>query len=214
MKKLYTTILAALLGTSAMMAEEGTFSFIHNGEVVPNGSTVTVSEVEMEDLGDNMLVFEMQSGLYIRNNESSDQKLTLLATGIDNFESIQVCPDGNCRPWINGTVEAGFKNAVAAGEQVSPEIHVSSVDFTGNTNFNYKGSIKVRAYCTYDEEDFTEITLVFDSSASSLDKVKKNDQKLEIFNICGRMIGNSAEGLKKGIYIFRQGDVSRKVVIK
>lgn len=213
MKKLYATILAAMLGTGAMMAEEGTFSFIHNGEVVPSGSTVTVTEMTTEDFGGGMYAFEMQSGLYIRNNESSAQKLSVIATGIDNFTEIQVCPDGNCRPWSNGVVEATFKNSVPAGEQVSPEIHMSHLDFSGNTSFTFKGSITVRAYSTYDEEDFTEITLVFDNSASSLNQVN-NNQKLEVFNICGRMIANSAEGLKKGIYIFRQGGVSRKVVIK
>lgn len=213
MKKLYTTILATLMGTSVMFAEEGTFSFIRNGEIVPNGSTVVVSEVEAEDWGDGMFSFEMQSGLFIRNNETSDQKLTVLATGIENYNEIQVCPDGNCRPWSDGIVEASFKNAVAAGEQVSPEIHMSHLDFSGSSSFSFKGSLTVRAYCTYDEEDYTEITLVFDTSASNINIVK-NPKKLEIFNICGRMVGNSAEGLQKGIYIFRQGDVSRKVVIK
>jgi len=214
MKKFYSTILASLLGTAALMAEEGTFTFIHNGEVVANGSTLTISEVHCTDLGDDMKIWEMPANLYVRNNEESAQKLTLLGTGIENFNDIQICPDGNCLPWnTDGTLTASFKNAIPAGENADTGIHVSYYDFENLTTFNYKASITLRAYCTLDPEDFTEITLVFDSNASSLSKVEANND-LEIYNICGRMIGKSAKGLKTGIYIFRQGGVSRKVVIK
>jgi len=212
MKKLYTTILASMLGTAALMADEGTFSFIRNGEVVPNGSTVTVSEMEVQDYGGGMAAYDMKSGLYIRNNEETAQKLSILATGIENYEDIQVCPDGNCIPWSDGVISANFANPIPAGGTGDAGIHIGYFD-TDGVGFSFKGSIKVRAYCTLDEEDFTEITLIFDSSASSLSKVESG-KKLEIFNICGKMIGNNANGLKKGIYIFRQGDVSRKVVIK
>lgn len=212
MKKLYTTILASMLGTAALMADEGTFSFVRNGAVVPNGSTVTITEVEVQDFGDNMFAYDMQSGLFIHNNEETAQKLSIKATGIENYEDIQVCPDGNCLPWSNGVIEADFKNPIPADGLGDAGIHIGYMDMEGK-GFSFKGSITVRAYCSLDDEDFTEITLVFDSSASSLSKVKSS-QKLEVFNICGRLVGNSATGLKKGIYIFRQGDVSRKVVIK
>lgn len=213
MKKFYATILATLLGTTAMMAEDSTFSFVINGEVITNGSTITLSEYHLsQDLGD-MKIWEMPTNLFIRNCSEFNEDLSILVTGIDNYQDVQVCPDGNCRPWNDNTINAKFTNKVDAGDQVDAGIHVSYMDFENLSSFNYKSTITVRAYCTNDEDDFTQITINFDTNASSLNTVGSK-QPIEVFNLCGKKIAESVNGLKKGIYIFRQGGTSRKVVIK
>lgn len=213
MKKLYATICAALLGTSAMMAEEGTFSFVHNGEVVPNGGTVTLTDVELEtDLGD-IKVWEMKAGLYVRNNSNAAERLGILATGVDNYNDIQVCPDGSCRPWSNGVVDVEFKEAVAAGALADTEIHTSFFDFTGNGPAAGTSTITVKAYCPLDPDDCTTVTLVFDTTKSSLVKVEQ-PVKVEVFNLCGKKIADTTTGLTQGIYIIRKNGTSHKVTIK
>jgi len=213
MKHLYTTILTLALATSSMMAEEGTFSFVRNGEVIPNGSTITLSEVHCEDLGD-MKIWEMPSNLGVKNNEASAQALSLLCTAVENITSdVSVCPDGNCRSWVNGTILADFNLPIAAGATADCQIHVSYTDFEYLPTFSYRSVMKVKAYCTLDEEDFTEITVIFDTSASKLNQLETSTHA-EVFNLCGKKIADTTAGLKKGMYIIRQNGVSRKVIIK
>lgn len=190
--------------------------FTFNGEIVPTGSTVTVSEYELAEAMEGVMnIFEMQSGLAIKNVSGGDDKVSLHAIGIENFLDIQICPDGNCRPWIDGEITADFKDKIPAGESADCSIHVSYMDMTCSETLNYKGSVKLEAYSYYDEEDITSITLVFDTSASGsgIKKVKA-DKKCEVFNLCGKKIADSTTGLTKGIYIIKQNGTSRKVVIK
>lgn len=214
MKKLFTTILAAMLGATTLMAQEedSSFSFYRNGELVPNGSTITIYEYEVEiDLGISAII-EMQSGLTVKNNLDSKGSLSIIANGIDNYEKIQVCPGGNCIPWgADGTITSS-RIDVAAEEEIDPQVHLG-----GNfeTPFTFTGSITLTACDYYDDEDATTITVVFDTNGSSIKGIK-NDKatKCEVFNLCGKKIANSTAGLNKGVYIVKQNGTSRKVVIK
>lgn len=213
MKNFFTTIFATALCATSLMAQEdeGSFSFYRNGQLVPNGSTVTISEYEAFDLG-GIVIVEMSSGLTIKNNLDSEASLQISATGIDNFSSIQVCPGGNCIPWNNDGMITSQRIKIAAEAETDPQCHISG-DFPAP--FSYTGSITLTVCDYYDDEDCSTITVVFDTNGNSIKGVK-NDKalKCEVFNLCGKKIANSTSGLNKGVYIIKQNGTSRKIVIK
>lgn len=213
MKKLFTTIFAALLGATTMFAqeEENSYSFYRNGQLVPNGSTITITEYEtVLDLGDVVFV-EMPSDLKIKNNLDSEGSMVIKAVGIDNFASIMVCPGGNCIPWSNGSITSA-RIKIAGEAEEDPQCHISG-DFA--SPFTYTGSLTLTVCDYFDDEDYSTITVIFDTTGSSIKDVKADkDIKCEVFNLCGKKIANSTNGLSKGVYIIKQNGSSRKVVIK
>lgn len=213
MKKLFTTIFAALLGATTMFAqdEENSYSFYRNGQLVPNGSTITITEFEtVLDLGDVVFV-EMPSDLKIKNNLDSEGSMIIKAVGIDNFASIMVCPGGNCIPWSNGSITSS-RIKIAAEAEEDPQCHISG-DFAAP--FAYTGSLTLTVCDYFDDEDYSTITVIFDTTGSGIKDVKADkDTKCEVFNLCGKKIANSTNGLSKGVYIIKQHGTSRKVVIK
>lgn len=217
MKKLYATILASLLGSAALMAQS-TVVFVHNGEVVPNGGTVTVTEVEKEvfdypEWGISFTDYKMESGIYLKNTSSMPTQVVVSAVGLDNYDPISVCAGGSCIPWDkNGNIKTEAFSIPANGE-VSSEIHAGKTDEDGS-GFSLKGSLKVKVAVAGNENNASEITIIFDSSASALSAVANDNAKVEVFNLCGKKIANSTIGLNKGVYIIRQGKVSRKITIK
>jgi hypothetical protein len=79
MKKFFT-LCAALLSTAATFAQESTtFSFLQNGTVVANGSTVVASEIEIgasvPGLGDYCYI---NSHVSLKNN--TDQAVPVMIT--------------------------------------------------------------------------------------------------------------------------------------
>lgn len=213
MKKIFTTILAALIGSTALMAQEEdtSFSFYRNGELVPNGSTVTITEFKVEEDFGVMALIEMNSGITVRNNYEGKGNVIISATGISNYESIQVCPGGNCIPWrADGTIVSAAIEIESEGE-IDPQCHISGMF---PAPFSYIGSITITAADYFDDEDATTITVVFDTTGSSIKGVKSDKSKCEVFNLCGKKIANSTVGLGKGIYIVKQNGTSRKMVIK
>lgn len=213
MKKIFTTIFAALLGATTLMAqeEEGSFSFYRNGQLVPNGSTVVISEYESIDLGD-FAIIEMQSGITVKNNLEDEASMLISATGVDNYENIQVCPGGNCIPWSsNGTIVSS-RIRMAGNEEVNPQVHLGG---QYPIPFTYTGTITLTVSDYFDDEDASTITVVFDSTGNNIKGVKSDkESKCEVYNLCGKMIANSTTGLNKGVYIVKQNGTSRKIVIK
>ena len=209
MKKFYSTILAILFCSSALMAqEETTFAFMFGNEVIPNGSTFTVSEYE----GDDFIV-EMQARIYIKNISEDASMLSLKCIGKENYKDIEFCPNGNCMSWMNNTeLTTTYNDAVPAGgtvEQGNNWLHAQLIDTK-----SYKGSVELRAYCTLDPDDCAYIAVVFDTDAQGINKVTNDNNKMEVYNLCGKKIAESTMGLTKGIYIIKQNGTSRKVVIK
>lgn len=73
-------------------------------------------------------------------------------------------------------------------------------------------------------EDDTEADEATDEAESETADVDANSpanlrgmavsKETEIYNLCGKMIATSTIGLTKGVYIIKQGNTSRKVVIR
>ena len=210
MKKFYSTILAILLCSSALMAqEETTFAFMLGDEIIPNGGTVTISEYSDFDF-----MIEMQAPVYIKNVSEDASKLSLTCVGKENYKDIEFCPNGNCMAWPSdgNEITTNYKDAVLPGstvEQGKNWLHAMVFD-----SKSFKGSVELKAYCTLDPDDCTTITVVFDTDAQGINKVTNDNNKMEVYNLCGKKIAESTMGLTKGIYIIKQNGTSRKVVIK
>lgn len=208
MKKFYSTILAILFCSSALMAqEETTFAFMFGNEVIPNGSTFTVSESEGDDFA-----LEMHAHIYVKNISEDASQLSLKCIGKENYNDIAFCPNNNCLPWSSNEITTNYSNAIAPGatvEEGSDWLHVLTFDTK-----SFKGSVELKAYCTLDPDDCTSITVVFDTDAQGINKVTNDNNKMEVYNLCGKKIAESTMGLTKGIYIIKQNGTSRKVVIK
>ncbi len=210
MKKFYSTILAILFCSSALLAqEETTFAFMLGDEVIPNGGTVTISEYSDFDF-----MIEMQAPVYIKNVSEDASKLSLTCVGKENYKDIEFCPNGNCMAWPSdgNEITTNYKDAVLPGstvEQGKNWLHAMAFDTK-----SFKGSVELKAYCTLDPDDCTTITVVFDTDAQGINKVTNDNNKMEVYNLCGKKIAESTIGLTKGIYIIKQNGTSRKVVIK
>lgn len=212
MKKIYASIFATLLGATMAFAqeEEHTLNFVYQGEVVANGATITVTEVEtIEIIPGTIWMNEMDPKLQVINNEDSKVKATMECEGILNYESVEFCW-GQCYAWGNNTKLSNTID-VEANETKVAQVHVA--ENCAPQDFVINSSVKLTLYPALDPEDVVTLTLVFDSSSSSVKEVTK-DKQMEVFNLCGKKVGNSTIGLSKGIYIIRQGGTSRKVTIK
>ena len=212
MRKLYSTILALLCGSSVIMAQEETsFVFMHGKEVIPNGGTITVSEYEDYDF-----MIEMSAPVYVKNISEDASKLSLTCLGLENYNpSIEFCPNGNCMAWPSegNELTTTYKEDVTPGGTVEEGKNwLHALVFDTKT---FKGSVQLKAYCTLDPDDCATITVVFDTEAQGINKVTADASKaVEVYNLCGKKIAESTSGLTKGIYIIKQNGTSRKVVIK
>lgn len=234
MKKLFTSITVALLGASAVYAQNASsFAFTYKGETVANGATIVITEYGIADgteAGDG--IFAMHAPIQVKNASSKAAKLSLFCAGKENYEysneegsffaTVQFCPNGNCQPWTDEAMLSTTYDAAIAAGAVADEsdwIHVSIMSDDPNAAWTYKASVELKAVNADNESDCATITVVFDTNEGVNGGVQRlhsfaTDSKVEIFNLCGKMVANSTAGLTKGIYIVKQNGASRKVVIK
>ena len=214
MKKLYATIIAAMLGSTALMAQdEHALSFVRDGQVLADGATVTVSEPEyIEIIPGMMYILEMDPKLSVRNNESYTTQATIDCTGVGaNYREIEFCW-GQCKAWeetefLTSTIEMG-KNA-----EMVAFIHIGGKQLSSKDFSITDAAVNLKLYPAIDPDDFVTLTLRFDTTGAGI-KGTQSDQKVEVFNLCGRKISDSATSLPTGVYIIRTNGQSRKVVIK
>lgn len=219
MKKIYATILAGMLCTTAMFAqEEEDHGFYFQQKVgdeyvdLANGATLTISEVSYSELVPGVLcIEEMDPNLYVVNNMGYSTKATMECDGILNYHEIEFC-FGQCIEWRE-TPHLSQEQTIPATAPFKAFIHIGGKNCP-NKDFSVNASVKLTLYPSADSEDVVTLTLVFDTNASGVKDVNKDSHKLEVFNLCGKKIANSTEGLAKGVYIVRQDGTSRKVTIR
>lgn len=220
MKKLYATIFASLFCSAAIMAqEEHSLSFVQNNQVLANGATVTVSEVEYEDytdfaelVGGNYGV-EMNPRLSVRNNENMKVTAVMECDAIgENYQLIEFCFGDNCISWDDKTHIFNSK-AIEAGQDFIAMIHIGGI-FINEKNFSVSdATVKLTLYPATDPDDKVTLTLVFDTNNAS-NPALREQKSVEVYNLCGKQVATSTVGLPKGIYIVRHNGVSRKMTIK
>ncbi len=219
MKKLYATIFASLFCSAAIMAqEEHSLVFVQNDQVLANGATLTISDVEYEDctefaefVGGNYGV-EMNPRISVRNNEATKVSAVMDCDGIGaNYKLIEFC-FGNCYAWGDET-HLSSTQSINAGKDLLAMIHIGGI-YIDEKNFSVSdASVKLTLYPATDPDDKVTLTLVFDTTDASTHAIKEQ-KSIEVYNLCGKQVATSTVGLPKGIYIVRHNGVSRKMTIK
>lgn len=212
MKKFYATILATLFSCGAMLAQnDHTLNFVQNGQVLADGATVTVSEIEYIDLGDCYIV-EMNPNLIVRNNSNTALQATMDCDGIGaNYRDIEFC-FGACVSW-GITPHLSNTNTIEKNSDFPTFIHIGGI-YVDEKNYTISDAgVKLTLYPESNPQDCVTLNLLFDTTGAGVKDIK--DQKaIEVYNLCGKKIGTSTTGLSTGVYIIKQGNSSRKVVIK
>lgn len=114
MHKIYTFAFGLLISCAAASAQtDDTFQFVTaDGTVVPDGSTITVTTAEEDEL---LGKIEMKSGLYVKyNGESGGAYLSVAYSVSAPNGEVQLCFPINCST-IAGTGETGV-GAIKAGD--------------------------------------------------------------------------------------------------
>ncbi len=141
---------------------ETTFVFMSNDDtIIPNGSTITISEYEDFDF-----MIEMQAAIYVKNVSEDASKLSLTCVGKDNYKNIEFCPNGNCMAWPSegNELTTNYIDALLAGgtvEQGKNWLHAMAFD-----SKSFRGVVELNAYCTDNTDDCATITVIFDTDAS------------------------------------------------
>ena len=223
MKKIYTTLLAAIAGTSMMMAADGTptFSFVRNGEVIADGTTLKVADYEVteQSIGTfSLYIFEMDPKISVRNNTGTDTKAIIDCEAVSgNYSAIEFCW-GNCYPWGTSTkLSSDGVTPVPANSDVAAQIHISNTSMTSRDDAivaTDNATVKLSLYESGAADKAVTLTLVFDTSASGISAVSTDSQDIEVYNLCGKRVADSLSGLTHGVYIVKTGSVSKKVIIK
>ena len=66
------------------------------------------------------------------------------------------------------------------------------------------------------ESDFEDLDKIFNPEMSGVSEITVDEQEypVEVYNLNGVKVGNSTDGLTKGLYIVRKGGVASKVIVK
>ena len=108
MKKIYTLIAALAFVAGSFAQTDNTFEFVDkDGNVVPDGSTITVNEVYEDEWG----VSQIKTGLYVISHSSNKEAvgLTFNLSKMDNG-NLSVCFPSNC---INYDAVGTYDNKTA-----------------------------------------------------------------------------------------------------
>lgn len=222
MKKLFTLCISLFMGCVAMNAQS--FSFVdENGNVIENGSTLTMDKVEYKD----DLVFNPDgtyeivktpmiplSGVYIKNNasESLSCKVSYDVTVLPNG-SFAACCAGNCTvvPDNNGNMFIIEKNADAGAGK--------SIDISTDTEWVPSGeagtcTVKIMVQGSKSMLPDSEITVnfVYDGT-SGIDGIQNNANNKIVarYSIDGQLL----DAPQKGINILKYSDGRiEKVIVK
>lgn len=111
---------AAMLAATAYAEVDPTFVFTDaNGNVIPNGSTITVTESEFVDDGDEGY-YQIPSGVYVKNttNEDMGADAVISVSRLDNGAASCCFPE-NCLTFSATGAERNATSKIGAGESKS-----------------------------------------------------------------------------------------------
>lgn len=117
MKK-FLLLIAIVLTSMTMLAQADYFEFVDkDGNVVPDGTTLTLTEVTTEEDVFGEVTYTMYSNLYVRNKTSETRylRINMFIERIDNGV-YQLCFPSACRPYYDVTNIVTEGGPVAANE--------------------------------------------------------------------------------------------------
>jgi hypothetical protein len=170
MKKFFT-LCAALLSTAATFAQESTtFSFVHDGQVVTNGSTLNITSADYNAIPAGDITFyspQYNPHLYAKNNTNSEVTLVATIEAIVNDENgvyVGICAGGDCFT-LTATMQSTSKTTtLAPGATLDLEIEAKGTATTQLSDVlafenSHNSSTRVSLQVAGSTTDVTTITL-------------------------------------------------------
>lgn len=223
MKKFYLFALAFALGTQVSLAQDAedvddTFCFVKaDASVVENGSTVTLTELTVEDDGFGDVNRMMKSGLFVHNNYGdANLKVKYNIRRIDNG-NFQICFPMNCT-----TKDAVGEYETPGGSLAGDETRDMQTEWLPTGDGECIVDVKL-VVCDavkqgiitnyYDLADGPSITLHFINNSAGVTAADSRSSKTVVsrFDLSGQRLSAPRNGLN----IVRMSDGTvRKVVVK
>ncbi len=227
MKKLYLTLLAALVALGAGARE---LTFYYGDTPIADGSTITFNDIKVVDEGSYFEV-EMAPDLYI-SSDIYTQTVEITAE-CTSGQSVKICAGGNC---ALGTTARRDKVVLQTNKKLALDFHYDS-EFDAGEEIPTVTTV-ITAVDTKYPATKKSFTIIMGKNASVSDIATGNavsytpdglayafaaDSDLAIFDITGKQIYAarlSGSGvvdtshLAKGVYLYRAGAASGKFIVK
>jgi hypothetical protein len=170
MKKFFT-LCAALLSTAATFAQESTtFSFVHDGQVVTNGSTLNITSADYNAIPAGDITFyspQYNPHLYAKNNTNSEVTLVATIEAIVNDENgvyVGICAGGDCFTLTSTMQSTSKTTTLAPGATLDLEIEAKGTATTQLSDVlafenSHNSSTRVSLQVAGSTTDVTTITL-------------------------------------------------------
>ncbi|MCF0244402.1 MAG: hypothetical protein HUK06_06485 [Bacteroidaceae bacterium] len=203
MKKLYSLALCLIMGLSAFAQVDETFVFTDAaGNVIPNGSTITVKNYE-EDPFEGTTMFP--SGLYVKNNSNANAYagMTVNITKMDNGK-VQHCFPGTCQMYESAQkVVREDAKGIKVGENQSIQSEwIPASKGTCTVIYTIRVMEQTKPMPpTYDEKaECASVTVNYvydDSSVLSISDINadKTVKSNTLVNIAGQKVNNNYKGV-------------------
>ena len=215
MKKVFT-LLFFIVGTLSASAQ---LQFVDKeGNVVPNGTTLTIEAVVKDD-GFGEVLVEANSGLSVKNTSTNIVGTSVIwdVQQLDNG-SMQVCFPANCVSHDAVGIYQTDKGALEGGQvlELNSEWYAESINTYGQakvvyTLLGYDYNALNGSYTNMRDESL--VTIIYTYTAPSAIENVTTGQKTEkeVYTLDGR----HSNRMQKGINLVRMGDGSvRKVISK
>lgn len=236
MNKIFTSVLAL---ACAGMAYADSFNVTYDGAVLPVGETSIQIGYELQSLTPTLSLAKWEPGFYVESDHNTKVVVDLTSDNLDYASFVQDCTGGGCK---DAPVKTTYD--VEAGTPLHLEIHrltqpLSAVtaqgDITGilkvyeegneartvtlTINFMVKPASEVGALDNVAVGgDYVRL-----ESGNSLSYNLSSATRLEVYSILGtRLVDRAVSGhgsvsldfLGRGVYIYRAGRISGKIVVK
>lgn len=176
---------------------------VSNGELSDKTRLVVNTDASLD------YEIERDASKFFDNGSATPQIYTLDADGTQYAI--------NERPADSGTVNLGIVFATD-GEYTLSAVrnNIGEVVLTDNET-GIKTDLQQHSY-TFDAQagvNNARFSLSFVSAATGISSLKSNEANVkEVYTLNGIKVGNTTDGLQKGIYMVRQGQQTQKVIIK
>lgn len=203
MKRISLLILGSLFFVCSQgMAQEHMFEFVTaGGEIVPDGSQVTITQFTEDEYGD----VEMASGLFAKRVDADADQLVRIAYRVRTMDSgtMQICYPSAC-----ATILSAVSGATQAGEQENEQQSIQTEWFPSDygtciASLTLEPVVKTKTGFE-SLEDGPTVTLVFNYADPS--RVSATSTKVAIpvafYNLNGQPVASDA----KGVVLVRMSD--------
>lgn len=227
MKKLYLTLLAALVALGAGARE---LTFYYGDTPIADGSTITFNDIKVVDEGSYFEV-EMAPDLYI-SSDIYTQTVEITAE-CTSGQTIQMCAGGSCS---RGTSVTKSKVLLQTKQKLSLQFDYIN-EFDAGEEIPTVTTV-ITAFDTKYPATKKSFTIIMGKNASVSDIATGNvvsytpdglayafaaDSDMAIFDITGKQIYSArlsgsgvvdTSNLAKGLYLYRAGAASGKFIVK